>query len=106
MGSSYREKRNVEQVDFWFEELSHKCDNLVSEKCAKPSKIAKRRLPVPFGSPFKDLEDISGLTKEGGDIYFQVGKMPKDIVGIVRLKRMSCHRGVFKKFYPAKGGRK
>ena len=95
MGSSYREKRDVEQVDFGFEELSRRCNDLVSKKCAKTGKMAKRRLPVPFGLPFKDLEDISGFTKEGGDNYFQVGEMPKDIIGIVCLKRMSCHRGVF-----------
>ena len=74
MGSSYREKRDVEQVDFGFEELSHRCN---------------------------DLENISGFPKEGGDNYFQVGEMPEAIVGIVCLKRMSCRRGVFKKFYPS-----
>jgi len=68
MGSSYREKRDVEHVDFGFEELSRRCN---------------------------DLEEISGFTREGGDLYFQVGEMPKDIIGIVCLKRMSCHRGVF-----------
>jgi hypothetical protein len=48
MGSSCREKRDVEQADFVFEELDHRCNDLVSKKCAKPGKIAKRRLPVPF----------------------------------------------------------
>jgi hypothetical protein len=59
-----------------------------------------------LGLPLSDLEDVSGYAKEGGDIYSQVGEMPKDIVGIIRLKRMSYHGGVFKKFYPAKGGKK
>jgi hypothetical protein len=97
MGSSYREKRDVEQVDFGCEELSHRCNDLVRKKCAKPGKMPKRWSPVPFGLPFKDLEDISDFSKEGGDIHFQVGEMSKDIVGIVCLKRMSCPQRSFQK---------
>ena len=38
--------------------------------------------------------------KEGGDLYTQVGEVPKYIIGIVRSKRRDCQTGVLKRFYP------
>jgi hypothetical protein len=37
----------------------------------------------PLGCPLRTPRISHGITKEGGDIYFQEGEMPQDIGGII-----------------------
>ncbi len=79
MGSSSREKRDIEQVDSGFEELSHRCNHLASKSALNLAKWPGEGCQFFLGLPLSDLEDISGFAKEGGDIYSEVGEMSKDI---------------------------